>query len=76
MARSNVLLSRIHKIATEKNTRDTYVMYAAEAGVFLLCFDPTLGELQLFHSPSVIGGGIVNPMTFLVALSGIDLKLL
>ena len=51
-----------------------YAMYAAKAGVFLLCFDPTLGELQLFHSPSVIGGGIVNPMTFLVALSGIGFE--
>jgi len=42
MARSSAFLSRIHKTAAEKNTHDTYATYAAEAGVFLLCSDPTL----------------------------------
>jgi len=60
MARSDAFLSRICKTDAEKNMCDMYTTYAAEAGVFLLCSDPTLGKLQLFHSPSIMGGGIIN----------------
>lgn len=46
------------------------IFFQEEDSIFLMNYDKDVDEIHMYHSPEALGGSLLNPASFMVALNG------